>query len=335
MSNWDPNQGGQPQGGYGGQPGFGQQGQAGYGGQPGYGGQGQPGFGAGQPGYGGGQQPGQPGYGGQQGYGQQQGQPGYGGFGGQGGQGGQGGFGGGLPPAGGQPPKKKSNGMIIGIVVAAVAVLAVIGLGIGLLAGGGRKDPIDVTPTPPPTIQPTTTTGPSPTNGTTTRPPTTSRPPTTTTGPQPGGDAIPVGSGLAVTPASGWSVVEQTNDGVLLRDSRGRMFIVQSGRSTDPRSEVQQLINGLTEKGTDVRKGQVQTPSVDSRIQVASQAAVMTAASGGGSAQVGLFALVSSRTSDQVGFAAVLLAPANDLDDSSVQADVNGMLNSVVATQLQ
>lgn len=323
MSNWNPNQGGQPSGGFGGP-----QGQPGYGapqGQPGYAGGQQPGFG-GQQGYGG-----QPGYGGQQGYGGQPGQSGYGGFGGQGGQGGQSGFGGGLPP-GGQTPKKKSNGMIIGIVVAAVAVLAVIGLVIGLVAGGGRKDPIEVTPTPPPTISPTPgatpTTGPTPTSGTTSRPPT-----TTTT--QPSGDAIPVGNGLSVTPASGWSIVEQKDDGVLLRDGSGRMFVVQSGRSTNPRAEVEQLINGLTEKGTDVRKGQVQTPDVDSRLEVASQAAVMTATSGGGSAQVGLFGLVSSRTSDRTGFAAVLLAPADDLDDSAVQADANGMLNSVIGSQLQ
>ena len=328
MSNWNPNQGGQPGfGGPQGQPGMGgPQGQSGYaGGQQGYGGQ--QGFGPQGP-------QGQQGYGGQQGFGGPQGQPGYGGFGGQGGQAGQGGFGGGFPP-GGQAPKKKSNGMIIGIVVAAVAVLAVIGLVIGLVAGGGRKDPIDVVPTPPPTIQPTNdpttspspTTGPSPTRGTTTRP--------TTTGSQPSGDAIPVGNGMSVTPASGWSVVEQTSEGVLLRDGRGRAFVVQSGRSTNARAEVEQIINGLTESGTDVRKGQVQTPTVDSRVDVASQAAVMTATSGGGSGQVGLFALVSTRTSDNTGFAAILIAPANDLDNSSVQADVNGMLDSVLRTQLQ
>lgn len=325
MSTWNQNPGGgYPQGGQPGQGGFGQSGQSGFGGQPGQGGFGQPG----QGGFGG--QPGQGGFGGQGGgYGGQSGQPG---FGQQGPGFGQQGFGGPGYPTGGMPPQppKKSNAMIIGIVVAAVAVLAIAGLVIGLVSGGGRKDPVVPPPTPPPTTSAPPTTEPptpSPTNrGPSTNPPTTE---------PPSGDSVPVGGGMTVTPAAGWSVVERNANNALLKDSQGRLFLVQTGRATDPKSEVQDAINGVTEKGTDVRKGQVQTPTVDSRLQVASQAAIMTSTGGGGTTQLGVFALVSTRTSDNAAFVAILLVPADDLENTSVTSGVNTMLNSVIRSQLQ
>jgi hypothetical protein len=97
-----------------------------YGGGPGYGPQ-QPGFGQ-QPGYG---QP-QPGYGQQGGFGQPQGQPQYG----------QSPYGqpGPQQPYGQAPyppAKKSSTGLIIGLVVGAVALVAVIAVVVVVVSGGG------------------------------------------------------------------------------------------------------------------------------------------------------------------------------------------------------
>lgn len=324
MSNWNPNapggQGGgqQPpqQGGFGQQPPPQQQG--GFGQQP------PPQGGLGQPQHQGGfaQHP-PPQH---QGYGQPPAQQG--GFGqpqhGYGYPGQQTGFGPTGPGGpGGQRPKK-SNGMIIGIVAAGVAVLALVGVAIGLFFGGDKDDPV-IPPPIPPTAAPTTPGAtPSPT-------PTTS--PTTSTSQAPA-DAIEIGQGLNITPAAGWSVVEQDDDAVLLRDARGRVFLAQSGRSADPRSDVQAVLNTITEAGTDVRKNEVQTPQVHESLNIASQAAQMTAASGSGSAQVGVLAVVSSRTADQVAFVAIVMAPAGDFQDEAFTDEAGSMLGSLWVSQI-
>ncbi|WP_185975772.1 hypothetical protein [Tessaracoccus rhinocerotis] len=332
-----PSQGPGPQGGPGQpQPGYGQQPQPGYGQQPqpGYGQQPQPGYQQPPSGYG--QQP-QSGYGQQQpGYGQQgYGQPGpYQNY-----QGAQ------------QPPQKNSSGKIIGIVVGAVGVLAIAGLAFALLGGGDDgpdvppPPPVSQTPADPETTEPAEPETTEPADPETTEPaePETTEPadPETTEptepeteDPQPPAGAIDVGNGMSVVPAAGWSVADQSDNGVLLTDAAGRVFLVNTGNSANPEAEVAQLVDNLTQDGTDVSKGEVQVADVHPDLAVASQLAIMTTTGGSGTTELGLFAVISSRTADQVGFASVLLVPAADFEDEAVLTQADEMLNSVFISQL-
>ncbi|GAB3821825.1 hypothetical protein GCM10028820_31170 [Tessaracoccus terricola] len=336
-------QGGQPPQGPGGpqgpgQGGYGQQPQQGYGQQP------QQGYGQ-QPQQGYGQQPPQGGYGQQphQGYGQQPyGQQGpYQAF-----QGGQ------------QPPQKNSSGKIIGIVAGAVGVLAIAGLAFAFLAGGDddpdvpspppiseSADPETTEPTDPETTEPADPETTEPADPETTEPadPETTEPadPETTEpsdpeteAPEPPAGAIDVGNGMSVVPADGWTVADQSDTGVLLADSSGRVFLVNTGRSANPEAEVASLVDDLTSEGTDVRKGEVQVADVHPDLVVASQFAVMTVTGGSGSADLGVVAFISSRSADQIGFASVLLVPVADFENDAVLAQADEMLNSLFVSQL-
>lgn len=256
----------------------------------------------------------------------------------------------------GQPPaQKNSSGKILGIVGGAVAVLAIAGLAFALLSGG--DDGPDVPPPPPVTETPadpeTTESDPETTEPTDPEPTEPADPETTeptepeTTGPsepettepqtedpQPAAGAIDIGNGMSVVPAAGWSVNDQSDTGVLLTDAAGRAFLVNTGNSANPEAEVASLVDNLTKDGTDVRKGDVQVADVHPDLAVASQLAIMTTTGGSGSSDLGLFAVISSRTADQVGFASVLLVPAADLENDAVLAQADEMLNSVFVSQL-
>ncbi|MDO5499610.1 MAG: hypothetical protein Q4F67_08020, partial [Propionibacteriaceae bacterium] len=234
---------------------------------------------------------------------------------------------------------KKSSALIIGIVVAAIAVLGLGGLAIGLL--GGKDDPLPPPP-PPPTVQPTPTT--NPTTDPTTEP-TTDPDPAPTTEPTPGGgggqqtqpsgNAIQLSNGMSVTPASGWTVAQQNANAVLLQDARGRSMIISTGRVNDPRNDVTELLRRLTADGSDVRLGDVETPDLHSSIDVARQAAAMTATSGGGSTRIGMVAIASSRKADQTGFLTVVAAPPDAFQDDSFTEGADAMVESLFRSQVE
>lgn len=310
-----------------------------------------------QGGYGGPQQGGPPqqgGYGGpQQGGPPQQGgygQPQQGGY-GQSGPGGyqQGGYQQGAYQQGAyqghggpQPPQQSSNFKILAIILGALVVVALGGLAFALL-GDSSSDgpgPIDPTPTvsqsaPPETPSPEPTETPTTTGPTEEPSPSPTPEETETSEPPPANDAIPIGHGMSVTLADGWSVAEQTENSVVLRDPNGRGMVFGTGRTDDPPNEVVDLVNSFTETGTNVRKSDVINHDVAPDLIVSSQWAVMTVAGGGGSSEVGVFGLVSSRTSDQIGFVAVAIMPAADIDNDAVTGQVDAMLNSVLNTQVQ
>ncbi len=323
--------GGQPQDGFGpqgqpyGQPGYQQAGyaqqQAGYAQQP-YGqapsaqpGPSQPGpqaYGYGQP---------QPGYGqvpyGTAGYGQ--GYP-------PGGPQGPGGYGTGQPKAG-------SSTKIIGIVVGALLVVALVAGGIGLVANRGGGQTVGLpTPTPPTVVDPTPAPQPpTPTPGTRTP---TAAPPTTTQ-PAPQG-AIDLGHGLWVVPASGWTVSKQESGAVTLTKGREAMILIEVGKvsaDTTGTQAVDAYLGGVGKGLTNVKRSQIKELEVHPSVSVARGVLVGTSSTANGSMELGFVTTASVRTSDGVTVVATLAWPMSS-DVSSYEGAYGEMLGSVVKSQV-
>ncbi|OYN93029.1 hypothetical protein CGZ95_20455 [Enemella evansiae] len=289
----------------------------------------------GQPSQCGWNQPQQPGYG--QGYPQQQGygQQGYGqqGYGQQPGYGQQQyGQGFGSAPGGPPPRPKKSNGTIIGIVVAGVAVLTVAGLLFMMFAPARGNGP-DITPVTPPPAPPTS----SPTaTSTPTSSPRPTRTPTSTRTTPPSGSGESVGNGLTVQLPSGWRVASRSADtSTILTDSRGRLMLIRTGRSTSPTASVEKVNDSLTQDGTNIKKSQVEEPALDSRLSTAKQTVTWTFADGSGSANLGAVTVMAVRKSDNIGFSATLAAPAKDFSPGNqLDQDATEILKSLVESTL-
>ncbi|TDT32832.1 hypothetical protein [Naumannella halotolerans] len=321
---------GQPQPSYGQQPppGYGQQPPPGYGQQPppGYGQQPPPGYGQQpQPGYG--QQP-QPGYGQQPPGAGQQPQPGY-------------------PqhsypqPGGPVPPPVSGKGnspikllLIVGGAVAVVAVIAVIL--VNVFGGSGNSGTLVAPPPDAPTTQPA-----PPGGGGGTDPSTAPSEPTEPTeDPQPpSGDAVEVGSGVSVVPASGWAVVSEETDSVVISDGESMYLVTVANAQGTPASDlVEGFVQGVAEgQGTDVQYSDVTEHSdIDPDLDVAHMGAGMTVASGAGSGNWVLDSVVSVKTSDDVAAFTLLLAPESAFDDGgeALSEARDTMLGSVFASQL-
>lgn len=249
---------------------------------------------------------------------------------------------------GGPPPQQlKSKSSLIAIVVGALVVLVLGGLAFAFLGGNEEvsNPQITVTPSPTPTEDVTPTEDPvteeptpEPTEDPVTEEPTedpvTEEPIEDPVTPDPPAGAIPIGNGMSVVPAEGWTVDEQEATSVVLTDSVGRAFLLNSGISADPSADVQGIVTALAEGSTNVRRSDVTVHDVHPSLVVASQAAAMTVTGGSGSMEMGTFVLISSRTSDTMGFAGILIAPANDLNNQTVTSAVDDMLFSVMESQL-
>ena len=242
--------------------------------------------------------------------------------------------GGGYAPAPGGPTPKKSPGLIIGIVVAAIVLLAAIG-GIIMVLNRDSSDqppPVSITPTntAPPTEQPT----PDPTDKST---PTGSAEPTPTdTGSQPpSGDAVNLGNGISLTPASGWEV-QKTDKGVAqLSNGRSAFLgqVIQAEANTNPgqlcdawhRKVAEGTSNG---KFQDAKSTDVGT----TKLSAATCLAQVTVSNGQGSGTVLLFSLVSVRTSDGVTVIGTASFPP-DTDTEKLNTDFSSMVNSMLRSQ--
>jgi len=324
---------GQPQGGYPQQP----PPQGGYP-QPGYPPQGQPPQG----------QPPQGGYQPQSYLGPFQGQPPQGGYPGQGGQGGyqpppQGPYG---PPQGTQPPRR-STGVIIGIVVAAVVLLVAVGGIVMALGGRGGDEPVStITPSPlpipsgDPTTQPTTapteTPGPQPSQPTTpptTAPPTTAPPTKKPTAP-PSGDSIDLGHGVKLIPAADWQVRSKKKSAVQL--ANGRDIFLGVVAMDEPGSSPSQTCDGYhREVAKQYTNGKFSDPKkVDlgtSKLKGATCAAQVTLTNGGDALQVYIYSLVSVRTDGLTVVGSLYFTDDSDLKD--LNKDFSAMVNSMLRTQ--
>jgi hypothetical protein len=243
---------------------------------------------------------------------------------------------GGYPPQVGAQPAKKSPGLIIGIVVAAVVLLAAIGGIIMVLNrdSGDQPPPVSITPSqsPPPTDQPT----PGPTDQPTTQPtgqPTDEPQPTPTQG-NPGA-AVDLGKGISLTPASGWEV-QKTGNGVAQLSNGQAVFlgqVIQAEAATNPG----QLCDAWHRKiAEDTSNGKFTDPkSVDlgtQKLKGATCQAQVTVSNGQGSATIVLFSLVSVRTTDGV---TVIGSTSfgEGQDTEQLSNDFTAMVNSMLQGQ--
>jgi hypothetical protein len=267
-----------------------------------------------------------------------QGQPPPGGYGQPGqqpppGYGPQGGGGmppGGYPPQGTGQPAKKSTGLIIGIVVAAVVLLAAIGGIIMVLnRDNASQPPVSITPSQPvpPTEQPTTqpTTKPS-------GEPTATQ---TSSGQPPGGKAVDLGKGISLTPASGWEV-QKTGNGVAQLSNGQNVFLGQVIQA-EPATNPGQLCDAWHRKvAEDTSNGKFSEPkSVDlgtQKLKGATCQAQVTVSNGQGSATVMLFSLVSVRASDGVTVIGSTSFPQGG-DTDQLGKDFTAMVNSMLQGQ--
>jgi hypothetical protein len=325
----------------------GSQGQAGPGGLPpshqgGYPSQGQPGGYSSQGAPGGyGQQPQLGGYPSQTG--------GYtppGGYGPQAGYPPQGYSPGGYPPAGpgftaappGGPPSRKSPAMIIGIVAAAVVLLAAIG-GIILVLNRGDDGQPGSTITPgTPTVEPTTEPTELPTSpGTTDRPtgkPTTTEPTQAPTE-EPSGNAIDLGNGISLTPADGYEVQKAGNG--YARLSNGEQLFLGQAIQVDASANPGQLCDAwhrkMAEGQSNGRFSDPKTAELNSaKLKGATCAGRFTASNGSGSQDIFVFTLVSVRTDGVTSLGTMYFR--DGADSEQLNRDFTAMMNSMLRGQL-
>ncbi|WP_194239491.1 hypothetical protein [Pseudactinotalea terrae] len=307
--------------------------------QPGYGAPQQPGYGAPQqPGYGAPQQPQQPGYGAPQvppqGFPPAQ-QPGYGAPHGGYGQPGhpQQGYGGGGYP----PPRKNSNGKMIGLGIGALVLVVLLVFGITRLAGGGGEDPTvgptegtSAPPTEDPTDDPTTD---DPTTDPTTDDPTTD-PTTDDPTTPPSGDAIAIDHGVAVVPAPGWSEVRTDAGVVVLSDGTsdfyGEAFLPES--YVGPSDLAQGYMEQLAESGADGEIGEPQAIDVGDGYEGVQQSAAWTASDSSGSVRVQAFTTVIAREADGLITLSTAFYFPDAVDIDRLNADYGEMATSILQT---
>jgi hypothetical protein len=249
-----------------------------------------------------------------------------------------------------QPPRppgqqKKSTGLLIGIVVAAVVLLAAIG-GIFMAFSRGAEEPTTtITPSQPaePSTEPTTEpSSPEPTDEPTsaaptepTEEPTSAAPsPTETSKPNPGGDAIDLGNGVSLKPAKGWQLRSQKKGVAQLNN--GRDVFVGIVAEVEKGSNAGQTCDGYhRELAKDYTNGKFQAPkNVDlgtKKLRGATCVAQVTVANGGDALQVLIFSLVSIRTDGLAVVGSLYFTEDSDLE--KINADYTAMVNSMLKGQ--
>jgi hypothetical protein len=248
-------------------------------------------------------------------------------------QGASGGFppqGAGAPPPQGKPPGKKSPIMLIGIVVAAVVLLAAIGGIILVLNKGDKTQPgSTITPTQP-TSQPTDQPTEQP-SGQSTQP--TDQPTDQQTQP-PGGQSIDLGAGISLTPAEGYQV-EKTEAGFARLSNGKQIFVGQTGK-LDPSTNAGQFCDTfhhkVTEGNANPKYSEPKTVNINPKVKAATCQAVSTVSAGNGSGEVFVASLVSVRT-DGVALIGTIFF-AKGADTTQLNKDFSFMVNSMLRGQI-
>lgn len=241
------------------------------------------------------------------------------------------GGGGGFQP---QPPKPKSNGMVIGIVVAGLAAVALAGWLLMSIFGSGGGDP---TPSVSPTASaPSTPPTPQPSPSTSTDPTPQPSPSTSTTNDPPAG-ATEVGLGVSVVPADGWqqssrnelkNYTELSNGKALLATQAFRVEGQVTGKDI-----VAAYMKQITANMTGVSSKPPATMDVKTdRLSVGIGSWSGTRATAQGSIKLSYVSIISVRDDGLAVMSTLILPPGVGLD--SVQADYTAMTNSMLNSQL-
>jgi len=234
----------------------------------------------------------------------------------------------GVPPGG--PPPKKSPAMIIGIVAAAVVLLAAVGGIVLVLTRGGETAQPGSTITPgTPTSEPTA----QPTTGSPSAQPTATQPSAEPTE-QPGGNAIDLGNGVSLTLADGYEV-QNTGSG-FARLSNGEQLFLGQVISADSTTNPGQLCDAWHRK---VAEGQANGKFADpktadlnnKKLSGATCAGSFTASNGSGSQDIFVFSLVSVRTDGVTVVGTEYFM--EDADSDQLNRDFTVMVNSMLSGQ--
>ena len=238
-------------------------------------------------------------------------------------------------PAG--PSPRKSTGLILGIVVAAVVLLVAVG-GIIMALSGGDDEPVStITPAPQPTptgdpsTQPTTEPSPQPTEPS--NAPSTNQPSGNPTQ-APSGDTVDLGNGVKLTPAPDWQVRSEKGGAAQLVNGRDIFVGIVAKLPAD--SNASQTCDAYhRDIGKEYTNSKFADPKkVDlgtKKLSGATCSAQVTVANGGNAIQVYIFSLVSIRTD---GLAVVgSLYFTEDSDTASLDKDFTAMVNSMLKGQ--
>jgi hypothetical protein len=216
-------------------------------------------------------------------------------------------------------PRGGSSTKIIVIVVAALVVLGLIGGAVALTGNkGGTAGPSVVQTTPART--------------TTSAPTTATTAPTTSTG-----NAIALPNGLSVTPASGWTVSDQSADTVVLTNGSAYYYaIAVSGvtAGTTGAAMVDGYQTNLSKKLTNITKSSTDPIDVDPSISVAEGGLKGTFASSSGTEQLGVATIGSVRQSDGVTFLGVLIYDASK-SSADLKQPYTDMTTSLLKSQVK
>jgi hypothetical protein len=225
--------------------------------------------------------------------------------------------------------------MIIGIVVAAVVLLAAIGGIIMVLnRDADQPPPVSITPSQPvpPTEQPTDQPTEQPTDEPTTDQP---QPTPSETSAPPSGDAVDLGNGISVVPASGWTVEDVKQGSALLSD--GKSAFRGQAVQLDGNTNAGQLCDGwhkqVTKQGTNGEFADPKAVDVNAKVSAATCQARFTVSNGQGSQTINLFSLVSVRKSDGITIVATAYFSPN-VDTQQLGKDFDVMVNSMLGSQI-
>ena len=238
--------------------------------------------------------------------------------------------------------------LIIGIVVAAVVVLAAVG-GIIIALTRGSAGPVTTVspsaptteptadPTTDPTTEPTTDPTSSPTDPSPTTEPSqpTQRPTREPTQAPTPPNAVNLGSGVSLTPASGYTVRSQKKGAAQL--SNGRELFVGVAAQLEAGSNPAQTCDAYHRAlAKDYTNGKFEdAKSVDlntNKLDAATCLAQVTVTNGGNSTNVLIYSLVSIRT-DGLGVVGSIYFTKNS-DIQKVNKDFAAMVNSMLAGQV-
>jgi len=228
-------------------------------------------------------------------------------------------------------PRAGSSTKVIIIVAAVLVVLGLIGGGIALAGNkGGQAGPTVVQTTPSQNATTTATTA--------TKAPTTAATKAATTSATTGsGGAISLPNGLSVTPASGWTVSDQSADTVVLTNGSAYYYAIavsSVSAGTTGTAIVDAYETNLAKKLTNITKATTDTVDVDPSISVAEGGMKGTFASSSGTEQLGVATIGSVRQSDGVTFLGVLIYDASQ-SSADLKQPYTDMTTSLLKSQVK